>query len=125
MGDVNVLDGLIYNFQTLADSGISTITAYAMGTLGALMTIDFILSVILNLDEGDKIKLLASKVLKYGIWIFFISNWGNLLNVILESFKIVGLSIGGSAVMVDIMSHPSRIVWLGLDIILPLLDSLR
>ncbi len=61
---VEVLDSLLYNFKVISDTGIANIRGYAMGTLGLLMTIDFILAIILNLDEGDKIKTLTVKVLK-------------------------------------------------------------
>ena len=118
--DVNVLDGLLYNFQFLQNSGINNVRPYAMGTLGLLMTIDFILAIILNIDDGDTIKTTITKILKYGFWIFIITNWGWIIDTILQSFKIVGLAVGGNQTMLDLVNHPSKIVWMGNEIVMPL-----
>ena len=121
--DVNVLDSLLYNFQFLQNSGINNVRPYAMGTLGILMTIDFILAIILNLDDGDKIKTTITKILKYGFWIFIITHWGWIIDTTLQSFKMVGLAVGGNQTMLDLVNHPSKIVWMGTEIVMPLVTG--
>lgn len=73
------------------------LTVYAQRLMYLLAGIDLVVSVILNLEEADHIKILIKKIIKYGFFIYLIANYNSLLNVMMKGFmffgKVAGLSI--------------------------------
>lgn len=120
--DINILDSLLYNFETLFIGSMGTVKGYAVGLLQILMVIDFVLAILLNLGDDDHIKTYLKKLLKYGIWIYLIQNWGMIVNAILQSFIKVGIAAGGSSIGMDLMKSPSTICTEGLRLVYPLVE---
>lgn len=122
--DINILDSLLYNFESIFIGSMGQVKGYAIGLLQLLMMIDFILAILLNLGDEDHIKTYIKKLLKYGVWIYFVQNWGMIINVILQSFILVGIAAGGSGIGLDLIKSPSTICTEGLRLIYPLIEYL-
>lgn len=123
--DIQILDSMLLQYETIFTGGITTVHGYAVGTLWLLVGIDFVLSVLLNLQDGDHfLKNLLSKILKYGFWVWVVDNYGELVDIILDSLTTVGFSVGGG-MSNETIKHPSTICGMGLEITQPYLSYLE
>lgn len=120
--DVQILDSMLSQYETIFTGGITTVHGYAVGTLWLLIGIDFVLSVLLNLQDGDHLKNLLSKILKYGFGFWIVDNYGELVDIILDSLTTVGFSVGGG-IGKEIIKNPSKILDQGMNISSPYLDK--
>lgn len=119
--DTAILDSMLQQYENIFTGGIGTIQGYAINTLWLLIGIDFILSVLLNLQDGDHMKNLLSKIFKYGFWVWIVTNYSSIIDVILDSLTMVGFSVGGG-MSSEIIKHPSQICDQGIKIAQPFLD---
>lgn len=118
--ELTVFDQICYQFETIATGGVPQIRALVIATFWMLATIDACMAFLTNLDDGDHFKIMIQKCLKIGFWLFLLNNWGVFLNVIKDSFIMVG-SVMGSGAGIDVMQHPSRIVSMGIVTLEPII----
>ena len=85
--DVGILDSILAQVAAVTTGSMGSLTGMARSLFGILIVIDLILAVILNLGETDNVKLIIRKILAYGFWIWIISNWGMLVNVLIDSMQ--------------------------------------
>lgn len=81
-------------FLTFFIKDSNVLYSHAFTLFLTIITIDLALVFILNLGNGDQIKLLIKKILKYGIICYVISDYRNLINTVLEGFIWVGKTAG-------------------------------
>jgi len=112
--DVGILTTLLNSFSDAFTGGVGFIQGDAKWLLGTLMLIDLLLAVLLNLSDGDHMKTLISKILRYGLFIWIILDYKNLTNIVLNSFEMVGLKAGGGAVTNAMLNDPSEIAGYGI-----------
>ncbi len=117
--DVNILDSMVADYLAVFTSGTSTVSGFAKSVLGLLMGLDFIAAILLNLDDTDHLKLMIKKILKYGMWVYIVTNFPMLVNIILDSLTTVGFSLGSGGVSLDLMKHPSQIMEMGYSVAEP------
>lgn len=117
--ELQVLDSLLQQYEKIFVSGVDIVQGYAVGTLWLLIGIDFILSVLLNLQDGDHMKNLISKIFKYGFWVWLVTNYSEFVNVIINSLVKVGTEVGGSGMGTSLLHHPSAICEQGLKLTTP------
>ena len=117
--ELTVFDQICYQFETIATGGVPQIRALVMATFWMLATLDACMAFLTNLDDGDHFKIMIQKCLKIGFWLFLLNNWGIFLNVIKDSFIMVG-SVMGSGAGIDAMQHPSSIVAMGITTLEPI-----
>lgn len=115
--DVGVLDSILAQVASVTTGSMSSLTGMAKSLFGILIVIDLILAVLLNLGETDNVKLIIRKVLAYGFWIWIITNWGMLINVLVDSLSEAGSAVGG--VSAGVLMHPSQLIDRGLYIAKP------
>ena len=89
------------------------------------MIIDLLLAVLLNLSDGDHMKTLVTKILKYGFFIWLVMDYRNLTNVVLDSFEMIGLKAGGGAVTNALLNDPSNIAAHGIWVTAPIFDFIN
>lgn len=117
--DSNILDTLLNAIAT-ACIGNGSIEGYARSLFGYLIAIDFVLAILFNLlsfGHQNFISQLISKILKYGFWIWLISNWGSIVNAFINSLNIAGMSLGSMGA--DMIKAPSSIIDLGFKLAEP------
>jgi type IV secretion system protein TrbL len=117
---LTIFDQICYQFETIATGGVPQIRALVMATFWMLATIDACMAFLTNLDDGDHFKIMIQKCLKIGFWLFLLNSWGIFLNVIKDSFIMVG-SVMGSGAGVEVMQHPSQIVSMGVMTLQPII----
>ena len=84
--------------------------------------IDLVLAVVLNLSDGDHMKTLITKILKYGFFIWLVMDYKTLAQVILDTFKTVGLKAGGGAISTALFNDPSNIATYGIWVTEPIFE---
>ena len=112
--DVGILTTLLNGFSDAFTGGVGFISGDAKWLLGTLMIIDLLLAVLLNLSDGDHMKTLISKILRYGLFIW--------INTVLNSFEMIGLKAGGGAVSTALLSDPSQIAAYGIYVTKPIFE---
>jgi len=122
-----ILTTLLRSFGDAFVNGLGLIHGDAKWLLGVLIVIDLILAVVLNLSDGDHMKTLISKILKYGFFIWIVTDYRNLTNTVLNTFQAVGLKAGGGAISATLLTDPSEIATYGIWVTEPIfqfIDSL-
>lgn len=122
--DTGILTQLLQDFRNVFTAGVGFIKGDASTLLGILILIDLILALLLNLDDGDHIKTLIRKTLKYGVFIGIVLYYRDITNIILEGFKWVGLTAGGGGISEARLSDPSSIAEFGAYITKPIFDHI-
>jgi len=120
--DPGILTQLMQSFGDAFTGGVGFIQGDAKWLLGTLMLIDLLLAVLLNLSDGDHMKTLISKILRYGLFIWIILDYKNLTNIVLNSFEMVGLKAGGGAVTNAMLNDPSEIAGYGIWVTEPIFE---
>jgi len=120
--DVGILTELLNTFTTAFTSGVGYIHGDAKWLLGILIVIDLVLAVVLNLSDGDHMKTLITKILKYGFFIWLVMDYKTLVQIILDSFKTVGLKAGGGAISTALFNDPSNIATYGIWVTEPIFE---
>lgn len=118
--DVGILTNLLNTFSGAFANGLGFIQSDARWLLGVLMIIDLLLAVLLNLSDGDHMKTLVTKILKYGFFIWLVMDYRNLSQMVLDSFKMVGLKAGGGAISSTLFNDPSNIASYGIWVTEPI-----
>lgn len=111
--DTQILDTLLNAIAT-ACTGNGSLEGYARSLFGYLIAIDFVLAILFNLlsfGPQSFIGQLVTKIMKYGFWIWLISNWGYIVNVFANSLNIAGMSLGSMGA--EALMHPSKVIDLG------------
>ena len=106
MLDSHILTNLLKEFANIFSAGVGNIMGDAKWLLGTLMLIDLVLAIIMNLDDGDHLKTLFSKILKYGFFIWIVVDYRNLVKMILTSFTMIGLKAGGGGLSLSFTYRP-------------------
>lgn len=109
-------------FLTCCNVAMNNLFVYANRLLYLLAGIDLILAVLLNLDDADHMKTLIIKTLKYGIFIYLVTNYREILNVFIQGFqffgKIAGKNLPMSNPITDmIITNPAAIGTYGIYLI--------
>lgn len=100
-----------------ACTGNGSLEGYARSLFGYLIAIDFVLAILFNLlsfGPQSFIGQLVTKIMKYGFWIWLITNWGYIVNTFVDSLNIAGTSLGSMGA--DALRHPSQIINMGYDL---------
>ncbi len=111
--DSSILSESLKNIQALVGTN-GVIMEEAKSLLKILMPIDFIFAILLNMMSfggNGYIPLLFSKIMKYGFWIWFVSNWDTIINALIQSLTQAGASFGG--LDAGIVGRPSEILDMG------------
>jgi type IV secretion system protein TrbL len=123
--DVGILTSLFNSFTTAFANGIGFIHSDAKWLLGVLILIDLILAVVLNLSDGDHMKTLITRILKYGFFIWLVMDYKNLVNVVIDSFEKIGLKAGGGGLSNALLADPSALADEGILLTSPIFDHIN
>jgi type IV secretion system protein TrbL len=119
------LTAILTNFANIFNSGVQNVMPYAKGIFVTIVSIDLIWSYLKTLDEGDHLKMLMFKCIKYGLFYWFITDYKSLVDSLLDGFVVVGFAAGGNAVPASTITDPSYIISKGLQTAWPMLKSLK
>lgn len=120
MDNFGIFDQIVYQFETICTGGVPQVRSLMMASFWALATIDVVMAALTNLDDGNHFKIMISKCLKIGFWLFMVNSWGNVLTWILNGFIMVGNAIGSGSDL-NLIQHPSSIVSQGIVTLEPIL----
>ena len=118
------LTSILISFRSVFRAGIDAIAGPAMSLFASVAMIDFMVNLLLRLDELDHIKNLIRSCLKYGSWYYLLKNYPQLLDTLLDGAFYIGLVAGGGGVGMSTLTDPSMIVELGLRATQPCWDYL-
>ena len=116
--EIGILDTAVQTFESAFTSSMGSILGLVTPTFYLLMTIDLVMSVLLNLGETDHIKQLISKIFKYGFVLWVITQWSMLANSVTDTFVLIGSTIGGGDP--SLIKSPSSIIDKCLSMLKPL-----
>jgi len=122
--DIGILTTLFNSFMSAFASGIGLINGDAKWLLGTLMLIDLLLAILLNLSDGDHMKTLVSKILRYGLFIWIVMDYRNIIQVVFDSFQMIGLKAGGGGISNAMLSDPSALADQGILAASPIFEHL-
>lgn len=122
MATGTTLTTIMQNFQGVFTSGVGSLLPIASGLLATTGGIDLIWSTLTALidDQKNMLSLLFKKIVKYGLWIYIVTNYQYLMNTTLDGFIKVGLIAGGNSITAASMTDPSSLIELGIYIVSPL-----
>jgi type IV secretion system protein TrbL len=120
--DVGILTTLLTSFGDAFTNGLGFIHGDARWLLGTLIIIDLLIAVLLNLSDGDHMKTLITKILKYGLFIWLVMDYKALANVVLNSFEAIGLKAGGGGITNAMLNDPSEIASYGIWVTEPIFE---
>jgi type IV secretion system protein TrbL len=123
--DIGVLTTLFNSFSSAFANGIGLINGDARWLLGTLIIIDLLLAVLLNLSDGDHMKTLISKILKYGFFIWLVMDYRTFTNAIIDTFEMIGLKAGGGGLSRALLTDPSSLADYGIMATAPIFDHLN
>lgn len=112
-----ILDATLALVKEICDLSVDTTLKYARNLLFYMMFFDLFFSALQSLlsDGSNPISMLINKILKYGFWLFVLTNWKYLASTVVESLAIVG-GVGDSGSNIgNFISHPSAIIDKGID----------
>lgn len=118
------LTSILISFRSVFRAGIDAIAGPAMSLFATVAMIDFMVNLLLHLDELDHIKNLIRACLKYGSWFYILKNYPALLDSLLDGAFFIGLIAGGGGVGMTTLTDPSMIIELGLRATQPAWDYL-
>ena len=122
--DVGILTSIFNEFMKAFSFGLSAISGDAVWLLGVLIVIDLILAIVLNLSDGDHMKTLIKKTLKYGVFIGIVMHWQKIAQIVFDSFQSVGLKAGGGGLSISLLSDPSALAEQGIFASAPIFGHL-
>lgn len=127
MGALGSLDTLIMtkmlaDYQKYFVRALDNILPDTRYLLGALIVFDLLLAVLLNLGEVDHIKQLVGKILKYGLFIYLVTNYADIANMIIKGCGMLGIKAAGGGVDALFLTDPSKIGAYGIHLAQPLLN---
>jgi type IV secretion system protein TrbL len=125
MLDSHILTNLLKDFANIFSAGVGNIMGDAKWLLGTLMVIDLVLAIIMNLDDGDHLKTLFKKILKYGLFIWIVFDYKHLVKVLLDSFTMIGLKAGGGGLSMALLTDPSSISEYGIYVSAPIFNYIN
>lgn len=122
--DLYILTNMQDKFLNVFTNGIGLIQNNVMWLLVTLATIDLILIFLFNLEDIDAVKTLIKKTMKYGFFIWLVTNWQYLLGNLLAGFAWFGLKAGGNRIGVEVITDPSAIVGTGMEVAMGIFNPL-
>jgi type IV secretion system protein TrbL len=123
LADVDFFNQLLLFFEDHCMFGYKALAPHAIALIMALGTID--IAATWTLYSGQlRMSEIISRVMKIGLFMFFIINFDKINQAILVSFQYAGLTAAGSAVGGSDILKPSTIITDGFKAIEPILSSL-
>lgn len=118
--DLFTLTTMMTFIQNACVSAMKHLTVYAHRLMYLLAGLDLVISVLMHLDEADHLKILVKKIIKYGFFIYLITNYNSLLNILMKGFmffgRVAGLSIS-KPLTEAVITNPAVIGTYGLYLI--------
>ena len=118
------LTALLISFRNVFKNGIDAMAGPALSLFATVAAIDFIINLLLRLDDMDHIKNLIRSSLKYGGWYYIIREYPGLIDTLLQGAFYIGQTAGGGGVGMSTLTNPSLIIELGLKATQPCWDYL-
>lgn len=120
--DTLIMTKMLADYQKYFVKALDNILPDTRYLLGALIVFDLLLAVLLNLGEVDHIKQLVTKILKYGLFIYLVTHYSELVNIILRGCGQLGIKAAGGGITDLFLTDPSKIGSYGIHIAQPLLN---
>ncbi|WP_029918156.1 type IV secretion system protein [Pelobacter seleniigenes] len=123
--DVGILTKIMADFAAAMSLGIGFLSGEARWLLGSMITMDVVLFFSFYALKGSlDVEGPFKRLLKYGFFIYVISEFRYLTDVILSSFVKIGIIGGGYKMTEAIISNPSKLVSVGFDVAEPIFNNL-
>lgn len=120
--DTLIMTKMLGDYQKYFVKALDNILPDTKYLLGALIIFDLVLAILLNLGEVDHIKQLVTKILKYGLFIYLVTNYSELANIIIKGCGQLGIKAAGGGVDAFFLTDPSKIGSYGIHLAQPLLN---
>lgn len=119
---MDTLTTIIANFKGAFTIGVANIKPMALGLYWSLLTIDFTWAAIQAVlkDGGSLLKTGVTKIVRYGIFLYFIKNYETVFHQVLDSLIKVGLTAGGNTISADLLADPSWLITQGFAVVDPI-----
>ncbi len=123
--DPGVLTELLNNFLSVFSLGFGRIMPDARWLLSTLALIEVILAALWwAFKREDAVVAFLQHTLWIGFFIYLVTQWPTIVNVISDSFATVGLRAGGNALSLTDFLDPSQIAHLGVVATAPIFNHL-
>jgi len=123
--DPGVLTELLNNFLNVFSLGFGRIMPDARWLLSTLALIEIILAALWwAFKREDVVVAFLQRTLWIGFFIYLVTQWPTIVNVISDSFATVGLRAGGNALSLTDFLDPSQIAHMGVVATAPIFNHL-
>lgn len=123
---MDTLTNVMMAFKSASQNGLTAVKPMAMGLFGSLLVLDFTWAVIkMMLDgSGNYLKLITEKLVRYGIFFLFLTNYENIFKQVIDSFITVGLAAGENKLTATTFANPSELIFRGFTTVAPLKEMI-
>lgn len=123
--NLDIIDRMLARYSTVIETGFGLVQPHVGSLSNILIALDVTLAALWWTLEGDDNLLgrLVKKVLYIGAFVFILTNFQDLSQVLFRSFAAMGLTAGGGGVSVDDLMRPGRIAGVGFSAAHPLLEK--
>ena len=120
--DIGVLTTLLNAFAAVFSGGFSRLFPDAMHLLALLAALEITVAAVWwALAEEDALITILKKIIQIGFFIFVVSNYQILIDVVLDGFVSTGLKAGGREGSESLIKNPSAIVEYGFTVVKPVI----
>lgn len=121
--DTGIFTQILNVFVHSFSGGYTALLPDAMSLLGVLASLEIAVAAVWwGLTEDDALVELLRKVIKIGLFIFLVTQWHSLSNIVADGFIKSGLKAGGKPGATALIKDPSQIIDYGLAVTQPLMQ---
>lgn len=113
---IDITTKLFHQLSEAFIGGHDMVRLAALKLIAVLMGIDLLMAMLMHRDDGEQIKTLISKVLRYGFFFWIVNDFQWIVNEVLLGFKLAG-SLAGSysgGISDELLADPALLISYGL-----------
>lgn len=122
--DAGILTNIMNDFGGMFRLGVGYLSGEARWLLGTLMVIDCALFGLFYALGNNNVANAVKRLMKYGAFIFIVTEFKFLANTVLNSFIYIGIKGGGSNINPSAIKDPSAISEMGFVVAQPIFDHM-
>lgn len=114
---LNITTKLFHDLSAAFIGGHEAVQAVALKLIAVLMSIDLLMAMLMHRDDGEQLRTIIMKVLRYGFFFWIVSQYQWIVNELLLGFKLAGATAGSysGGISDEVLADPALLISYGLS----------